>query len=188
MSRFFNRALRVLLLANGLILTAAATLGPIYSLFVKEIGGDLLDASLTFAIFSIVAALVTFVSGKLSDKVRHSVWVIVMGYLLVGMGFLLYLFVYSLLSLFLVQVIIGFGEAIYAPAFDKLYSKHLMSHLAGTAWGAWESLRYLTLAIGAVLGGIVVTRLGFDTLFVIMGLMSFASAAYLANRHRVFKG
>jgi len=56
---FFNKALRILLVTNALILLAAAMLGPIYALFVKEIGGDLMDASIAGFIFAISAGLVT---------------------------------------------------------------------------------------------------------------------------------
>jgi len=44
---FFDKGLRVLLLADSTILFASAMFGPIYALFVKKIGGDLLAASLT---------------------------------------------------------------------------------------------------------------------------------------------
>ena len=53
MKRFlFNKALRILLITNGLVLLTGAMLGPIYALFVENISGDLLDASLTGDFFA----------------------------------------------------------------------------------------------------------------------------------------
>ena len=52
---FFNKALRVLLFTNGMVLVSGALIAPIYALFVAEIGGNLLDASLTAAVFAVVA-------------------------------------------------------------------------------------------------------------------------------------
>jgi tellurite resistance protein TehA-like permease len=85
-----NKALRLLLVTNGLILIAAATLGPIYALFVKELGGDLMDASLAATLFALSAGIVTLVSGKFSDDVRHSEWVMIFGYLMIAFGFIFY--------------------------------------------------------------------------------------------------
>ena len=53
----FNRALRILLSTNGMILLAGAMLGPIYALFVDKIGGDLMDASIAGGIFALVAEI-----------------------------------------------------------------------------------------------------------------------------------
>ena len=40
-----NKRVKVLLVTNSVILLSVAMLGPIYALFVDEIGGSLLDAS-----------------------------------------------------------------------------------------------------------------------------------------------
>ena len=52
---FTNKAIRVLLITNGIVLVAGAMLGPIYALFVKDIGGTLLDASFAGALFALSA-------------------------------------------------------------------------------------------------------------------------------------
>ncbi len=178
-NKTFNKALKILLATNSLILLAGAMLGPIYALFVEQIGGDLLDASIAGGIFALSAGVVSLFFGKLSDEIRHSEWVMILGYALIGLGFLLYIFVDSVLFLFAVQILIGFGEAIYSPSFDKLYSLHLVKGKGGTEWGAWESMNYFTAAFGALAGGLIVNRFGFNAIFIIMAALCYVSATYL---------
>ena len=179
--KFFNRPLRILLATNAMILVAVAMLGPIYALFVEEIGGDLLDAAFTGGIFALAAGLTTLVAGRYIDKVKRDELIVVLGYVVVGVSFFLYTQVSSIMTLFMVQILIGFGEAIYSPAFDTLYTRHITAAKAGREWGAWESVNYLSMAVGAFVGGFVVHRFGFNALFIIMGTLSLLSAAYVYN-------
>ncbi|MBI4193283.1 MAG: MFS transporter [Candidatus Colwellbacteria bacterium] len=176
---FLNRALRVLIITNSIILLASALLGPIYAVFVEKVGGSLLDASWAGGIYAFVAGITVLFSGRMVDRVKESELIIVAGYTVMGFGFLSYVLVDSVSALFATQVLIGLGAAIYAPAFDALYSKHLDSHKSGVEWGAWESVTYLTVAIGAVLGGLVVTEFGFNALFATMAALSFGSALFI---------
>jgi len=175
----FNKALRVLLLTNGIILLAGAMLGPIYALFVEDIGGDLMDASIAGFLFAISAGIVTLLSGKFSDRIKRSDRVVILGYFMIGLGFFLFQYIETVTALFALQVLIGMGEAIYSPAFDKLYSENLDEGKYGTAWGAWESIYYFTTAFGALLGGLIVTNFGFSVLFLSMAILSFGSGIYL---------
>lgn len=176
---FSNRAIRMLVITNGLILVAGAMLAPIYAIYVDIIGGDLMDASFAGGAFALAAGITVLLSGKFSDRVKEQELIVVTGYVVMGMGFLLYIFVDSVIFLFLVQVLIGFGEAFYSPAFDAVYSKHIENSKAGSQWGAWESMNYFTTAIGAVLGGLVVKNFGFTPVFIIMASLCFASALYI---------
>jgi MFS family permease len=175
----FNRALRILLSTNGMILLAGAMLGPIYALFVDKIGGDLMDASIAGGIFALVAGVTTLITGKFSDKLKERELVVVLGYGIMGLGFLLYFWVDSIMFLFIVQAIIGLGEAIYSPVFDALYSRHLDKHRSGAQWGAWEAMNYFTTAVGAVIGGAIVTMFGFGYLFILMAGLCFLSGIYI---------
>jgi predicted MFS family arabinose efflux permease len=181
----FNKAIRILLTTNGLILVAGAMFGPIYALFVEEIGGDLLDASYAFGVFAFVAGIVTLLSGKYADKIKENELILVVGYGVMGIGFLGYIFVNSIFSLLIVQGIIGFGEAIYGPAFDVIYSKNLNKNSAGREWGAYGAMDYFTTALGAITGGVLVTLFGFNIIFVIMGLFCILSAIYILLLPRV---
>ena len=154
-------------------------LAPIYALYVEKIGGDLLDASLTGAIFALASGITTLVAGRYSDKIKENELIVVFGYFMMGIGFLLYIFVNSIMFLFLVQVLIGFSEAIYSPSFDALYSKHLSWRKAGRQWGAWESMNYFTIAIGAGIGGLLVSLFGFTLIFILMATLCFASGIYI---------
>jgi len=175
----FNKALRILLVTNALILLAEATLGPIYALFVEKVGGSLLDASLAGSVFALSTGTAMLISGKLSDKIKQREVVLSLGYITIGIGFSLYTQVNSVLTLLLVQILIGLGTAIYAPSFDAVYSKHVDEHKEAYEWGAWESTYYFASAFGAFIGGVVVTLFGFNTLFIIMATLAFASAIYI---------
>lgn len=179
MKQLFNKAIRILLVTNSFILIAGAMLGPIYALFVEKIGGDLMDASYAFAVFALAAGITTFVSGKYADRIKEDELIVVLGYVIMGVGFFGYTLVNSIWSLLVIQVIVGLGGAIYSPAFDAIYSKHLDGHKSGREWGAWEAINYFTSALGAVVGGLLVTFFGFNTMFVTMGLLCFSSAIYL---------
>jgi len=179
MQKLFNRPLRILLTTNGVILIAGAMLGPIYALFVEKIGGDLLDASYAFGVYALAGGITTLISGKYADKIKENELIVVFGYGLIGVAFLGYTVINSMWGLLAIQMLIGFGEAIYSPAFDAIYSKHITKFKSGREWGAWESMNYFTMAIGAVIGGFLATLFGFNFMFITMGLISLGSALYI---------
>lgn len=182
--QFLNKPLRILLYTNAMILTAGAMLNPIYAMFVEKVGGDLMDASLSGGIFALVAGLTTLLSGKYADKIKENELIIVLGYVIMALGFFLFFFVNSIFFLFIAQAIIGFGEAIYGPAFDAVYSKHLDDHKSGLEWGFWESTNYFTRAVGAIIGGTIATLFGFKTLFIIMAGLCLVSGLYIFHLKR----
>ncbi len=177
--KHFNRAIKTLLLTNALVRLSAAMLGPIYALFVEQVGGSLLDASLAGATLAIVAGITVLLTGRAVDQVKRPAYILVVGYLFIGISFFLYTLVDSIWQLLLVQILIGLGEAIASPAFDALYSKHLDGHSEGKEWGAWEAMNYFTLAVGALIGGFIATNAGFSTLFLVMATLCLLSIVYI---------
>ena len=140
--RFYkNPALKVLLVADALVLTAAAMLTPIYAVFVQEVGGDLLDAGITAAALAFGSALASLVAGKYADGLRNKRMLIIASYAVTGMGFLLFTVVDGVWFLAAVQVMIGLVRAFAEPAYDALYSVHLDKKKEAEEWGEWEACR-----------------------------------------------
>lgn len=174
-----NTALRILLITDGLVVFSGAMLGPIYALFVRDIGGDILDTGLAASVFMATAGIVVFLSGRFSDKMKETELVVALGYAIMGAGFLSYLLVHTVVQLLIVQVVIGLGQALCSPSFDALYSKHVDAKRSGSQWGAWESMNYFAIAFGALAGSTVVSIFGFQALFIIMSCFAFTSALYI---------
>ena len=80
------------------------------------------------------------------------------GYLLVGNKY----------HLFIVQIIVGFAEAVNSPVWDELYSKFLDKGKSVYEWGLYASLKNIAGGISAIVGGVLVLYFGFKGLFIIM--------------------
>lgn len=176
-----NKALRVLLLSNSLILISLGMLVPVYALFVEQVGGSALSAGITAGALGLTSAVSALISGRLVDRLQPSNtrYVMAGGWFTIGISILLYLLVDNLTTLFIAQAILGFVKTISAPAFDTLYARHLDKSAAGQEYGLWEASFFLTAGIGAVLGGVIVDLYGFNGLFIAMASLSFAAALYV---------
>jgi len=169
-------ALRILLITDGLFLLASAMIGPIYAIFVEEIGGDILTAGTSFAVFSSVLGLLILIMGKVEDIFlkETELWVCA-GYFVIALGFFGYLFIKTPLHLFFIQTILAIGIAIESPAFCAVYSRHLDKKRIAFQWGAWDAMHSLTAALGALSGSAIAAFLGFKILFLIMGCLALFS-------------
>jgi len=174
-----NKAIPIIIATDSLVMFASAMLAPIFALFVDKIGGTLLDASMTVGAFALAAGFTSLLSGKYTDKIKEKEYIVIAGYLIIGIGFLLMFFAESVAMLVFIQLLIGFGQALYSPAFDALFTQHANRKKMGRQWGAWESMYYFTTAAGAFLGGLIVTIFSFSAMFVIMALLCFGSAVYI---------
>jgi len=167
-----HQELKKLLFSSSLFILAGGLFGPIYAVFVQNIGGDLLTAGTAYAIFSIVAGVLMFVISKWEDHVKHQEKLVVIGYGLACLGFLGYLFVKKPIDLFMVQIIFGISTAISSPAYDGLYSQHLDKGKFASQWGLWEGMDWVVTGIAALLGGFLASMYGFHSLFMLMFIIS----------------
>lgn len=183
MKRFLNRPLRILLINDTMVLIASAMIVPIYAVYVDKIGGDLLDAGLAAGIFAIVAGCAVLVTGRISDRSKRKGRILASGYLLSGVGFLLYIFVDNIWQLLAVQALVGLSQAIIAPVFDALYTDHIGSKKrTSSRWSLWEAGYYFAIAIGSAGGALIVKLTSFNVLFMLMAGLCFTSGLYILSR------
>jgi len=176
-----NIKLKLLLSASVVGNFSAGLLGPIYALFVQEINGNIMVASISYAIYTLMFASLTTFMGKLEDKKFNKEEMVFIGYLILCIGNLLFLFIKGPLHLYLVQALMGIGVAIVTPAWEALYSLALDKGKESSEWSYWNSGAGLAVAFASLLGGIIVSYYGFKTLFVIMALFHLASTVIAFN-------
>lgn len=175
-----GKIIKALLIAEGFYLFAGGLIGPIWAIYVKQIGGDILDASTAFGIFMLTAALVTYLISKFEDRQRHRTKFVIAGYLLGVIGFTGYLFVQNPMSLFFVQAILGLTVAVKDPAYDGLFSKFAKKHLT-LAWSEWEAMDYVSAGISSIIGGLIVNFFGFRSLIFCMIFASIIGLVFSLN-------
>ncbi len=168
-----KRGLKVLLFSDALTNLALGMIGPIYAIFVENIGGDILDASWAYSVYLLTAGVVMYLISRWEDRFRHKEKLICIGYTITTIGCLSYFFVYNQASLLITQAILGLSMAILSPAFDAIYSHYIIKREEASDWGIWEAMSYIVTAIAAVIGGYTADLFGFKILFIAMFVVSF---------------
>ena len=168
---------RTLLAASAFSNLSAGLLGPIYAIFVQEIGGGILAASVAWTVFSLVTGVLILCFGRLEDHRLNKRLMVPVGYFILAFATLGYLFVATSTELFAIEALMGIGVAMLTPAWDAIYSTHLDKGRESSQWAYWDGGTRIIYAGGAMLGGLVATLYGFKTLFILMALFAFCAGA-----------
>jgi len=163
-----QNGLKILIVADAFANLALGMLGPIYAIFVGEIGGDILDVGWAYFTFTFTSGVVLYLISKWEDRVLHKEKLVVAGYAINALGCFLYIFTDTQTTLLITQAVLGIGVAMVSPAFDAIYSHFVNTKKEASDWGAWEAMGYIVAAVAAVLGSMVVNNYGFKYLFVFM--------------------
>ena len=152
---------------------------PLWSSFTAHVGGSILDAGLGFAFFSIATGCAVMIGGSTKFFAKHIKWILFWGFLVAGLGDLLYLFVTNKYELFAVQSLIGLSLGFANPAWDTIYSDDEESdQSAAQKWSFWTGGISFVVGISALFGSIVVSILGFHAMFILMFFFDLISISY----------
>lgn len=185
-----HRQLKFFLAANSFFVLAMGMFGPIYAIFVEEIGGDILAAGTAWSIFMIISGIGLFLMGNLQDKIKRDKPFIMAGYALMSIVFLGYFFVSDIYQLFMAQAILGISSVIIIPANDAFYTKYLVKGKFASQWAVWEGAWYITSGVAALIGAFLAKAFGFKALFLIMffaSLIGLAVATQLKDKNEYLR-
>ena len=174
-----NRSLRILIAVNTGMVFIIGMLAPFYAVFVQKIGGNIAFAGFSWAVFSIVAGVLTLLFGKWQLKVKEQELLLALGYFIRGAVFLSYAFMGSIAQLIFTQVLWGIGAAIGSPAFDAVYAAHTNKESSIMQWGQWEGIASIATGFAAIIGGILIQAVGYFVVFAGMSVLSFLLGIYV---------
>lgn len=162
-----HQILKILISSSIFYNFTAGMLGPIYALFAKEIGGDILVASSAIAVYSAIIGVLILIFGRFEDRLDKKK-VFIIGRAINVVGIAGYLFVSSPTDLFMVQIILGVSIAMMNPTFESMYSRGLRKGHEAYEWSVWEGSIQMAYAGAAMVGGLVASLFGFKALFMFM--------------------
>ena len=179
--------IKAILTASFFYNFAAGLFGPIYAIYVENIGGDILTAGAASSLFSFVIGILVLLFGLLEDNKLNKKAMLIIGYLIIAFGNIGYLFVSNTAHLFIIQIVNGVGLAVIIPSLDGIYSKNIDRGKESSEWAYWEGGTRIIYAAAALAGGFIASAYGFNALFIIMAgcafASSFACAAFINKKH-----
>jgi MFS family permease len=171
-----RREIKILIETSLIFNIGAGLLAPIYALFVENIGATIVDAGFAIGIYSIVFGLLIILLGKIEDKYTNQRHMVFIGYFILALCALGYIFVQNAAHLFILQFFIGIGAAILTPAWDAIFSKYEDAGKEAFEWSIWEGGVSIILGITAFISGIIVVLFGWITIFIIMFIFEIIGA------------
>jgi len=167
-----NRSLRILVFANTGMVFIIGMFAPFYAVFVQKIGKDLAFAGFSWALFSVVAGVLTLLFSRWQLKIKEQELLLALGYFIRGAAFLSYAFMGGVAQLIFTQILWGIGAALGSPAFDAVYSAHTDKESAIVQWSQWEGLAAISTGLAALIGGILIQIIGYSSVFIGMAVFS----------------
>ncbi len=174
-----NLALKILFVCNAIYLFAALLLGPLYAVYVQKIGGGVLLVSITTAVFYVSSTIFLILMSQRGDEVKEKKLLLAASYAIRGFGFLGMIFVNTALALILIQIVFGLGDSLGTPIFSALFAKHTNKKMEVMEYSDWTLVANLVMALGSIVGGFIVSGLGFNFLFVTIAFLCFVSAGWI---------
>lgn len=171
-----HRNIKILLTCSIFIHGGINLLAPIYAIFIKEIGGTILDAGITVGFYAILKGVFYFLLAKLKESKFSKKLMISGGYFIFFIGYILYLFASNTSHVLFIQGLLALGEVIINPSWSAVIAMSLTKGKERGIYSDFYGYRSFFEGAAAVGGGIVATHLGFNTVFALMAVFALAAS------------
>jgi len=151
-------------------------LAPIYAIYIKRIGGTLIDAGVSIGIYACLKGVLYLILKNLDEAKYSKKKMIVQGYLIMMVGYSFYLFAAKPIHIYGIQVLLSIGETIIMPSWSTIIAISLEKGKERNLYSRFYGYRSLFEGGAAIIGGIFAMKFGFNTVFGLMVLFALTSA------------
>lgn len=179
-----NRFTKYFVLTDFLMLTGWGFLGPVFALFVVNsgqiAGATVVTVGIATALYWVIKSIIQVPIANFLDKTdgeKDDFYALFFGLLIIGVAAFLYLAATKTWHIYTIHVIQAIGYSLYVPAWSGLFTRHLEKERSSLGWTLDNTIVGLSSGIAGLLGSIMVEYFGFQFIFIVVGLFSFAAAA-----------
>lgn len=179
-----NRVIRHLVISDFVINFAFGLLGPIFAVFIlKNVPGSSLKViGLSTTFYWIARTLSTVPLSKLMDRTdgeRDEFFFAIIGSVIFSSVPLFYLFAHAPWHLYLIQFVNGLANSMAVPAWRILFTDHIDRGKTGFEWSLEDIAIGVAMGTSAYLGSLLAEKFGFQVVFVLLSILSYAGTIIL---------
>jgi len=167
-----NRSLKTLFGINGIFVFALSLFGPLYAAYVGFLNNGVLAVSLSYSVMLATTTIATLGVANWGDRVKKKEWLLAIGFLLRSLAWFGLALTSHYWQLITMLVIIGLGEALGTPAFEAIFADHLIKRVEIKEFSLWKLSSNILSVLGTLIGGLIVLKFGFQTLFLLMSILA----------------
>ena len=171
-----HKNIKILLSCSILIHGGINLLAPIYAIFIKDIGGTLVEASGTIGAYAILKGILYFLFRKQDTSHLSRKLMIALGYFLFGVGYVFYIFANNIIHVFCIQALLAFAEVIINPSWSAVIANALTKGKERGIYSDFYGYRSIFEGLAAISGGFLAMYLGFNSLFILMATFAFTAS------------
>lgn len=180
-----HRNIKILLTCSVFIHGGINLLAPIYAIFIKNIGGTILDASVTIGFYAILKGVLYFALKGLKESRFSKKFMISGGYFLFFVAYVCYLFASKTVHVLWIQGLLAFAEVIINPSWSSVIALALEKGKERSIYSNFYGYRSFFEGGAAILGGVLASTVGFNVLFSLMAVFALIAsilALFLENK------
>ncbi len=161
---------------------------PVVPLYARSLGADAVLVGIINSAFFLMAALLSFPLGMMSDRLGRKRLACFGALILSATSFLLY-FSKTPWQMVWIYLFFGIGLAAFGPTMMSLVADISPDTHLGRSYGWYTTALYTSMSLGPALGGFVAEELGFLKVFLISGILIFITfwliILYLPQVHQI---
>ena len=159
---------RSLLLICTFVSFAINLLGPFYALYLEHFHVDIFMISLITATNPVSKVLFGSIYSMFSRKYKFELEAFLFSLLLISLAYLGFAFAKSIFHIFMIQIVIGFSDAIRIPTENYLLTKNTNQDNCKYHFSLKSIGTDFAVVVSLICGGLIVKNFGFNVLFYIM--------------------
>ena len=188
-----NKVIRSLVAANFFMYSGWGFLAPVFAIFIVQgiqTGGPEQAAKVAgFAsfVYWIVKSLVQIPVSRYFDKLhgeKDDFWFMFFGLVITGISPFGFIFAYLPWHIYALQAVHAVGMAFFIPSWNAIFTRHIDKGREAYEWALDSTTLGIGTGITGALGGLLVANLGFSSIFILAGVLSFTAAAVLLSIHK----
>ena len=179
-----NKVIKILTYSDIVFFSATGFIAPIFAIFLtgQIKGGDIKVVGFAAAFYWIVKSILQIPIASYLDKRKGEkddfyfmaiglflASIVPFGYILSSLPWHIYVF----------QCLLGVGMAMNLPAWCAIFTRHIDKGKEAFEWSIRSTGLGLGTGIAGAVGGIAVATIGFERLFVMVGILGFIGAFLL---------